>query len=73
MSYADADKDREIAAIIGRLERQFPDLPPTEVAAVTLEAHDAFNDYPISSHVPVIVERQAKDRLRGRTGDPLDP
>jgi hypothetical protein len=34
--------------------------------AVILEAHDAFNDYPISTHVPVLVERHAKDRLRGR-------
>jgi len=73
MSYAHSDKDTEIAAIIGQLERQFPDVPPTEVAAVIHAAHDAFDDYPISSHVPVIVERQAKDRLRGWTGDALDP
>jgi len=70
MSYTHHDKDSEIAAIIDRLERQFPDVPPTDVAAVILEAHDAFNDYPVSSHVPVIVERQAKDRLAGRTGRP---
>ena len=67
MSAAEADK--EIAAIIDRLEREFPDVPPPEVAAVILEAHDAFHDYPISTHVPVIVERQAKDRLRGRAGE----
>lgn len=62
--------DKEIAAIIDRLERQYPDVPSTEVAAVTREAHDAFNDYPISTHVPVIVERHARDRLRGRAGEP---
>jgi hypothetical protein len=61
-------QDKEIAAIIGRLEKQFPDVPPPEVAAVILEAHDAFNDYPISSHVPVLVERHAKDRLGGWAG-----
>lgn len=65
--------DKEIAAIINRLERQFPGVPPPEVVAVILEAHDAFSDYPISTHVPVIVERQAKDRLRGRAGEPLHP
>ena len=59
-------RDKEIAAIIDRLEREFPGVPPPEVAAVILEAHDAFNDYPISTHVPVLVERHAKDRLRGR-------
>jgi hypothetical protein len=62
------EKDKELAAIIDRLEREFPDVPPPEVVAVILEAHDAFQDYPITSHVPVIVERQAKNRLRGRAG-----
>ena len=60
------EKDNEIAAIIARLGRQFPDVPQPEVEAVILEAHDAFGDHPISHQVPVIVERQAKDRLRGR-------
>jgi hypothetical protein len=59
-------RDKEIAAIIDRLEREFPGVPPPEVVAVIREAHDAFNDYPISTHVPVLVERHAKDRLRGR-------
>lgn len=59
-------RHKEIAAIIDRLEREFPGVPPPEVVAVILEAHDAFNDYPISTHVPVLVERHAKDRLRGR-------
>ncbi len=63
--------DERIAAIIHRLERQFPDVPPPDVVAVILEAHDAFQDYPISTQVPVIVERQAKDRLRGRVGAQL--
>ena len=61
-----AARDKEIAAIIDRLEREFPGVPPPDVVAVILEAHDAFNDYPISTHVPVLVERHAKDRLRGR-------
>jgi len=67
------EKDKDIAAIINRLEREFPDLPAPEVVAVILEAHDAFHDYPISTHVPVIVERHAKDRLRGRVGEPFHP
>ena len=63
------DQDTQLAAIIDRLEREFPDVPAPEVVAVIREAHDAFQDYPISTHVPVIVERQAKDRLRGRSGE----
>jgi hypothetical protein len=65
------DRDQEIAAIIERLEKQFPDVPPLEVEAVTLEAHDAFNDHPIKNYVPVLVERHAKERLRGRSGEAL--
>ena len=60
-------EDKEIAAIVERLEKEFPDVPPPEVEAVTLEAHDAFNDHPIKSYVLVVVERNAKERLRGRT------
>ena len=67
------DVDQEIAAIISRLEKQFPGVPPPEVEAVILEAHDAFQDYPISRQVPVIVERLARDRLGGRAGDELTP
>ncbi|GAA1957932.1 three-helix bundle dimerization domain-containing protein [Microbacterium deminutum] len=64
------EKDKEIGAIIDRLEKQFPDVPPPEVVAVILEAHDAFNEYPISNYVPVLVERHAKERLRGRSRQP---
>ena len=58
--------DMEIATIIERLEKEFPNVPPPEVEAVTLEAHDAFNGYPVGNSVPTVVERQAKERLRGR-------
>ncbi|MGC5172770.1 three-helix bundle dimerization domain-containing protein [Micromonospora sp. DT81.3] len=62
-------QDKEIAAIIERLEKRFPNVPPPEVAAVALEAHDAFNGHPIKTFLPVLVERQAQERLRGRSGE----
>jgi len=62
-------KNAEIGAIIARLEKQFPDVPPPEVEAVTLEAHDAFNDHPVKTHVPVLIERHAKERLKGRSAE----
>ncbi|MGC5224503.1 three-helix bundle dimerization domain-containing protein [Micromonospora sp. DT81.3] len=62
-------RGREIAAIIERLEKQFPDVAPPEVEAVTLEAHDAFNDHPIKTFVPVLVERHARERLKGRSAE----
>ncbi|MET0673043.1 MAG: hypothetical protein ABWY37_06085 [Microbacterium pygmaeum] len=65
-------EDKETAALIERLEKQFPDVAPSLVVAVIREAQDAFQDYPVKSHVPVIVERQVKDRLRGRAGEATD-
>jgi hypothetical protein len=70
MAMHSSDNDKQIAAIIDRLERQFPEVPPPEVVAVIREAHDAFNEYPVTSHVPVLVERHARERLRGRSGEP---
>jgi hypothetical protein len=67
------DANKEVSAIIDRLERQFPGVPPPEVVAVVLEAHDAFNDYPIGTHMLVLVERHAKDRLGGRGVEPPHP
>ncbi|MGC5172502.1 three-helix bundle dimerization domain-containing protein [Microbacterium sp. DT81.1] len=61
------DQDKRLAAIIERLEKQFPELPPPEVEAVTREAHDAFNDHPTTNYVPGLIERQAKERLLGRS------
>ncbi|HEX5859110.1 MAG TPA: hypothetical protein VFY91_13480 [Microbacterium sp.] len=62
-----SDQHQRIAGIVERLEKQFPELPPPEVEAVTLEAHDAFTDDPIANHVPGLVERQARERLLGRS------
>lgn len=65
-----ADEAEEIAAIIERLERQFPEVPPPEVALVVHEAHDAFRGRPIRNYVPVLVEGDARERLRSRLNDP---
>ncbi len=35
----DSAEDKEIAAIVERPEKQFPDIPAPEVAAVICEAH----------------------------------
>ncbi|GAA1996188.1 three-helix bundle dimerization domain-containing protein [Microbacterium pumilum] len=61
--------DNEIASIIDRLEKQFPDVPPPDVEAVAFEAQEAFGGHPIRSYAPALVERQAKERLRGWSAD----
>ena len=57
----------EIAAIIERLEKQFPDVPPPEVASVVHAAHSDLAGRPIRNHVPVLVEGDALQRLRRRS------
>ena len=61
------DEAKEIAAIIERLEKQFPDVPPPEVASVVHAAHSAFAGRPIRNYVPVLVEGDACQRLRSRS------
>lgn len=58
------DESKEIADIIARLERQFPDVSPADVAALTNEIHHSLDGRPIRNFVPVLVEREAKERLR---------
>lgn len=60
------DEEKEIAGIIERLEKQFPDVPPREVALVVHEAHSAFHGRPIRNYVPVLVEGDARERLKSR-------
>lgn len=58
------DENKEIADIIARLERQFPDVAPNDVAALTNEIHHSFDGRPVRNFVAVIVEREAKERLK---------
>ena len=57
--------DKKLAAVVERLEKQFPHVPRPGVEEVVMEAHDAFSDHPIKSYVPGLVERHAKERLLG--------
>lgn len=58
------DEAHEIAVVIERLEKRFPDVPPQHVAEVTLAAHHELDGRPIRNYVPVLVERAARERLR---------
>ena len=60
------DEDKEMADIIERLSKQFPAVPQAEVATLTHEAHHVMDGRPIRNYVPVLVEREVKERLKRR-------
>lgn len=58
-----------IQHVVGRLARQFPELPATEVERAVYGKYKSFADSPIRDFVPVLVERGARNRLaQQRTG-----
>jgi hypothetical protein len=52
-----------IQHVVGRLARQFPELPPNEVERAVYGKYESFADSPIRDFVPVLVERGARNRL----------
>ena len=60
-----------IARVVDHLARKFPALDRIRVEQVVDEAHFLLRGNPIRDYVPVLVQRTAKNRLRGMTaGDP---
>ena len=58
------DEDFAVAQVIERLSGKFPETSPIEIATVVKEEHDKLADSPIRSFIPVLVEHEARDRLR---------
>lgn len=50
-----------------RLRAKFPDAEPEIIDALVTELHREFDGDPIRDFVPVLVERQATDRLASST------
>jgi len=52
-----------IRQVVGRLSRQFPELPAEDVEQAVYGKYESFTDSPIRDFVPVLVERAARKRL----------
>jgi hypothetical protein len=64
--------ENEAAAVehvVERLTDAFPSVPAKVVADTVTEIHDEFADAPVRDFVPVIVEHDAKDKLREIASD----
>ena len=57
-------EDAAVDQVIERLTGKFPETSPIEIAAVVKEEHEKLADSPIRAFIPVLVEHEAKDRLR---------
>jgi hypothetical protein len=59
-----AEEERAVEDVIDRLIGRFPDVPREYIVTVVHETHLELEGNPIRDFVPVLVEKQAKKRLR---------
>ncbi len=62
-------EDQVLAEISERLQRRFPDTAPQDIEREVTRAHHEFDGKPIRDFVPILVEREALDRLRASRMD----
>jgi hypothetical protein len=58
------DEERELTDVIDRLMKKFPAASRDEVEGAVTAEHEALDGHRLRDFVPVLVEKQAKKRLR---------
>ena len=58
------NEDAAVEHVVERLTEAFPSVPSQVVADTVTDIHDEFADAPVRDFVPVIVEHDAKEKLR---------
>ena len=58
------DETVAIARVIERLSDRFPTVPPPRIEEVVWAEHRQLDGRPVRNFVPILVEREAKTRLR---------
>ena len=64
MTHEPPAADQAISEIVDRLSAQFPDRPTETIRAVVTQSYEEFNDARVRDFVEVLVEKQAKKRLK---------
>jgi hypothetical protein len=59
-------ESQEVQKVIDRLTGRFPDTSPIEISTIVREEHDKLSESRIRDFIPVLVEHEARDRLRRR-------
>lgn len=58
------DESKEIDEVIDRLMKKFPSATRDEVVEAVSKEHEALTGHRVRDFVPVLVEKQAKKRLK---------
>lgn len=61
------DEKRLLDGLIARMAEQFPTLPREHVERVVRAEHDALRDKPLRTYIPLLVEHEARRRLKTET------
>ena len=64
------EEARAVDQVVDRLAARFPDVSRDRVAAIVGEEHLELEGNPIRDFVPVLVEHEARERLRGEGATP---
>jgi hypothetical protein len=64
------EEARAVDQVVDRLAARFPDVSRDHVAAIVGEEHLELEGNPIRDFVPVLVEHEARERLRGEGATP---
>ena len=60
------DEDHAVAEIAERLQERFPEATPESITAAIEQARASFTDAKVRDFVPVLIEKEAKARLKGK-------
>ena len=61
-----ADENKALEEIVERLQQRFPDAPRESVVDAVEQARTAHDDAKVRDFVPVLIEKEAKARLKGK-------
>ena len=61
-----ADESKTLEEIVERLQQRFPDAPRETVVNAVEQARTALADVKVRDFVPVLIEKEAKARLKGK-------
>jgi len=59
------DESRALEHLVSRLADQFPEVPRDSVRSIVHASWEEFSGRPVRAFVPVLAERNARQRLRG--------
>ena len=64
MTHEPPPAEKTIAEIVTRLSAKFPDQPESTVREIVTQSYDELADAKVKDFVEVLVEKQAKKRLK---------